>query len=159
MTKKKNIQPEQIHIRWVQVYKNMIDTPESFLNAPFYIKHYRHGIAQQPGMDLENELFRIRMDIAIDGLNENKEDTGVRGNFGIEIVFNIENLNQFISGEGNSFEIDGDFGAVIMGIVYSTARGIIFEKTRGSFLEKIILPVINPAELLNAKEIKEEQNS
>jgi hypothetical protein len=36
-----------------------------------------------------------------------------------------------------------------MGIAYSTARGIILSRTAGTAVDGIILPVIDPAMLLN----------
>lgn len=38
--------------------------------------------------------------------------------------------------------------ATLMGISFSTIRGIIINRTRGSFLDKIYLPIINPTEII-----------
>ncbi|MFA6335927.1 MAG: hypothetical protein WCX48_10345 [Bacteroidales bacterium] len=49
-------------------------------------------------------------------------------------------------------------GASVMGIIYSTARGIILEKTHNSYLNGVILPVIDPGILLNNNLSKEINN-
>jgi len=38
----------------------------------------------------------------------------------------------------------------LVGMTYSTARGIIFAKTQGSFLNKFILPVIDTKVLVKS---------
>lgn len=47
--------------------------------------------------------------------------------------------------------MDSILGTTLMGIVYSTARGIILERTQGTFFNGVILPVINPNKLIKPK--------
>lgn len=42
-------------------------------------------------------------------------------------------------------------GATLLGIAFSTARGIIFERTRGTFFDGVILPVVDPFKVLEEK--------
>jgi hypothetical protein len=44
--------------------------------------------------------------------------------------------------------IEEAIGATIAGISYSTSRGIVLERTLGTDFGGIILPVIDPAELI-----------
>lgn len=45
-------------------------------------------------------------------------------------------------------QIDAALGATLLGTAYSTARGIIFERTRGTYFDGVILPVIDPFKVL-----------
>jgi len=44
----------------------------------------------------------------------------------------------------------------LLGITISTARGIIFSNTKGNQVNKLILPIINPMDLFEAKQSREE---
>ena len=59
-------------------------------------------------------------------------------------------MRDFISYEENKedYTIDSQLGATIAGISYSTARGIVLERTNGTYFNGVILPVLNPRELL-----------
>lgn len=39
--------------------------------------------------------------------------------------------------------------AMLLGIAFSTMRGIIINRTVGSFINKFYLPIINPSEIIN----------
>lgn len=43
---------------------------------------------------------------------------------------------------------------VLIGVSYSTMRGIVIERNRGTFLENIYLPIINPSIFTKKQEIK-----
>lgn len=56
--------------------------------------------------------------------------------------FIVENLSDLIIERPNGeTEINNDLITSVAAISYSTARGIIFEKTNGTFLQGILLPV------------------
>ena len=47
--------------------------------------------------------------------------------------------------------LDAAMGAaVLLGIAFSAARGIIFERTLGTFFDGVILPVVDPFKVLKA---------
>jgi len=61
----------------------------------------------------------------------------------------VDDLDDFKQGVQNGNPvIDGQLVATVMGILYSTARGIILERTRGTFFDGVILPVISPKDLV-----------
>jgi len=46
--------------------------------------------------------------------------------------------------ESGKTYIDKNIGGTLLGIAYSTARGIVLERTQGSYLGGVVLPVIDP---------------
>jgi hypothetical protein len=45
---------------------------------------------------------------------------------------------------------------ILLSVAYSTIRGIIFEKTSGSFMNEFYLPIINPSEVI--RQMQENQD-
>jgi hypothetical protein len=63
----------------------------------------------------------------------------------IEFRFVVENFEDFVKvEEKDEIRIDAALAATLLAMAYSTARGIVFERTRGTFFDGVILPVIDP---------------
>jgi len=58
----------------------------------------------------------------------------------------VENLDEFLVNKKQEapVEIDINLMGTLMGIVYSTSRGIIMQRTQGTILNGVILSVIDP---------------
>lgn len=97
----------------------------------------------------EEKGCRIIFEVDISKINENQV-TLASATFTIKFDFQIENLDTFLnySEDKTSMTADAEIGIALMGIAYSTARGILLSRTAGTVLEGIILPVIDPAVLL-----------
>jgi len=60
-------------------------------------------------------------------------------------IFEIsEGFNEIYNEETKKGELGPDLSATLIGITYSTARGIIYERSKGTFLEYHLLPVVDP---------------
>lgn len=67
-------------------------------------------------------------------------------------LLNSSILTEFQMLRPNIF--DREFLTTFVSIAYSTCRGILFEKTRGHLLNRVILPIVDPAILSSHLEIK-----
>ena len=97
--------------------------------------------------------LKLKIDIQATGLEAGP--IGISGSYTHEIIFSVENLNDFIevkevSGK-SEYMIDAILGATLAGIIYSTVRGIIFSRTQGTSLGVVVLPVIDPQGLIASK--------
>lgn len=94
--------------------------------------------------------MRIRLEIVLEGVDDNDNEIGLHGEYGIEFQLHVENLTEFLeeSENGQGKSIDGKLGPTLLAIVYSTARGIIIERTQATYFNGVILPVIDPNELI-----------
>ena len=153
MTKNK-INPELIRIDHIRIIKSNISVSNQYADYPE--KPYRIVVQhkQNTASDLENKMIRIRLNTILEGRNKTEDKLGITGEFNIEFHMFVENLPDFIVKEDSQEKISSDLGSTLMGIVYSTARGIILERTQGTYLNGVILPVINPQIL-----IKENQST
>ena len=73
----------------------------------------------------------------------------VNAEYKTEYIFTVENLSQFSEKKEEVVLLDTSMAATLMGIAYSTTRGIILTRTQGTLLDGVLLPVLNPKDLIN----------
>lgn len=144
-----SVQPDKIHISRIDIFKNNIEASNDYLNDRVIPASYKFSFSQNTGLDLEQHVVGIRLHILVDSQDENEQTLGLNAHFGIEFELEVENLKDFVQVKNNGkTTLDSVFAATIMGIAYSTARGIIFQTTANTLLSSITLPVIDPSTLL-----------
>jgi len=69
----------------------------------------------------------------------------------VETSFELSPFDQIVqkNDSGNIFITDDSITNTLLGLSFSTARGIVFERLRGSMLQGVLLPVIDPKMLLS----------
>ncbi len=95
-------------------------------------------------------IVGIQVVVNIDAVDDNDNLLPIKGSYTHEIVMKVENLNDFVEvSEGDEkIKIDGLLGATLVGIAFSTIRGIIYIRTQGTSLGTVILPVVDPKRML-----------
>jgi hypothetical protein len=141
------VKPEHISIFKVQVYKSAVDTSIEYLEKPIKPGNFRVGFSQNAAFNLELKNVRIRIETALDGVDVEEKSVGIHGVFGIEFHFHIDNFEDFIEGEDEPKKINNILLETLLSIAYSTTRGIVIERTQGTHLNGVILPIIAPKEL------------
>ena len=154
----KRIKPEKIHLLGATVLKMNINPTQEFLELREEPDNMTVGFSQESRFDFDEGIVLIVLEIKLTGKDQDEKDIGLEGNYSIEFTFKIDNFNEFIvekkettdNKEVTTRQVDGILGGTLMGIAYSTARGIILERTQGTLLgdNGVIIPVINPNELL-----------
>lgn len=90
--------------------------------------------------NLEKQFIRVIINANIIVMkNEHELNAGAK--FEIDNYFSYPDLQKFTSKETEKVLVKSEFAAVVKGLAYSTARGIIYSKLAGTFLEGTILPV------------------
>lgn len=146
--------PEKIHLEGVRIMKSHFEVLEQ--NDQLEITSFAMGFKSEASFDIEEKQNRFRLYVKIKGLNHSQEYIGISGEYHIDFIYYIENLDQFIyweENEGvkageNEFSVSQTLGATIAGISYSTSRGIILDRTQSTDFNGILLPVIDPNRLL-----------
>lgn len=141
------IKPELISIFKVQVFKSVIETSQECLDNPIKPGNFRVGFSQNSAFNIELKSVRIRLEIVLEGIDQEEKPIGVRGNFGIEFHIHVDNFEDFIKEDEGVNKINNLLLGTLLSIAYSTARGIVFDRTQGTHLNGVILPVIDPKEL------------
>jgi hypothetical protein len=69
--------------------------------------------------------------------------------FQIDFHFHIANLSNFYALKTENHPVfSGHLVATLIGICFSTARGIILEKLNNAGIKNILLPIVSPQEML-----------
>jgi hypothetical protein len=105
--------------------------------------------------NLEKNTFGVVMDISY---LINQPDNIITENLKLTVLYEffVENLNDvFIVRTNQDFDIDKNLEITFVSIAISTTRGILFEKTRGTYFSNFLFPLINPADHILSKKIKE----
>lgn len=141
MTKEVKIVPRNIQLFRIEVIESSIrespieKTSEFKINVAHTIMH-----------NLKDERLKIGLHIELNG-KENPET--VRADFVIDFHFKIKNFTDFyVLKENNRLTFSGLLIATLLGLSFSTARGIIFEKFSNTKFQGVILPVVDPKEML-----------
>lgn len=150
---KPGIIPEKIHLVSANIFKANLDTSEAFLEKPRKALAFKFGIGKEVAHDIGKGMARYRLFFTLNAQDEEEKPIGLKVEYGIEFHFHVENFKDFVKeGPGGEVQIDVALGATLLGTAYSTARGIIFERTRGTYFDGVILPVIDPFKVLLEKQ-------
>jgi hypothetical protein len=143
--KVQKIIPEKIHLNHIVIVKNDI----TGINTSLKTLDIQLGVAHTIMHNLKEE--RIKIGLLLDLLSESVEkENNVNMKFNIDFHYKIDDLiNHYELDENNSPIFSGQFIATLLGISFSTARGIIYQKLSDVNLKGIILPVVSPQKMLN----------
>lgn len=150
------IAPEKIQIISIKLLSSNLHTTNDFLDKNRHtLSHVRIDYAQNSSFDVKSKQVRIILNIHLIALNKENKEIGLSGEYELDFIIHVQNFEEFLKKDKNdNFVIDSALGSTLMGIIYSTARGIILERTQGTFFNGVILPVINPNALMMPKNKK-----
>lgn len=139
--------PENIHliqINWIKENTDVI--PEKMDVNPIYNFQITHTMMH----NLEKEIVKIGIFVDMKcELNGNLIYQG--GSYEADFVFKVDQLQSYYQLIENKPLFEGAFVGTLLGISYSTIRGMLYSSWQKSELGKIILPVISIQELMKSK--------
>jgi hypothetical protein len=141
MTNSVKIIPEEITLFHIDILESSIKDVSDKKQGEFNI-----NVAHSTMHNLNDQ--RVKIGLFIDLSTKNNPNSG-KANFRIDFHFHINNLNNF-------YEVKQDkqpvfswlLIATLLGLSFSTARGIIFERLSNTNLKHIILPVVDPKNMM-----------
>lgn len=145
------IKPELISILSIKVYKAIQTTSDDYLNNPVKPAGIELKIGQHTALNVEKKNIRIRLNVQLEATDDEKKPIGLSGEYGIEFQVHVDNLDEFVVRKDEKNLIDRKLGGVLNGIIFSTARGIIYERTSSTLFNGVLLPVIDPNLLMDKK--------
>jgi len=141
--------PDKIHLIDLKVFKSNLETTDDFLSNPVKPVGFNFGFSQRSGFNFENNQVRIVINILLQGMKSENEPVGIKAEYGFDFRYIVDNLKDFvIKGKDKKKTVSGKLGITLISIAYSSTRGIVLERTQGTYLNGIILPIIDPKELL-----------
>jgi hypothetical protein len=148
--------PEKIHINSIRILGGNISAEPSFDTE--MVSSYDVQYAINDELYLKQKSFKFILSIFINALSVNDAHLGAKGEYNIEYIFTIENLEDYIvpNKEPNSpVVLHTSLLHTLLSIVYSTSRGIVLSRTQGTSIDGVVLPVIDTTSLL--KQLLERQ--
>jgi hypothetical protein len=112
------------------------------------VEEMEMDISHQMMHNLEKKKVKLNMQIAF--LCKDKPDQQLAA-FSYDFFYTIDDLELHYQLANEKPLFDGLFVSTLLGITYSTIRGILFQQLTESPLKNIILPVINVPDLLKSK--------
>ena len=140
--KENPILPEDIKIDYIDVVNTYVNDSniDDHLDINFNIAHNtKHN--------LEDE--RIKIELFIDLLSESEK--GVK--FKIDFFYCIDKMSKYytLNDEKTIPTFSSRFIMTLLGISYSTARGVIFQQLQETNFKNLILPVVAPSKILKSR--------
>jgi hypothetical protein len=142
--------PEKIHLLQVKVFQSSLEAEEGFLEEPKLPASFKISITRKVANKVDEGMTRIRLFIKLDGMHPDQEEPlGITAQYGIEFFFRVDNFKDFVRSEAEGeYQIDALLGSTLIGIAFSTARGIVLERLHGTYFGEVVLPVVSPMQLL-----------
>ena len=145
------INPEKLHLFHINIIESSIKDLPNKGKIPFSI-----NVAHTIMHNLKDE--RIKIGLLIDLQTTRAETNNANAHFNIDFHFRIEELKTYFELSEKSEPIfSGALIATLLGVSFSTARGIIYERLSNTNMQGMILPVISPQKMLS-HQIKEDNN-
>ncbi len=151
MSKNKTPKASEIELLKVKTFQSIIQPNNELVDNYREPQGFNFSIKNQIVTSHDRAGIRIRLNILLDAKFEQNSNLSLKGEFGIEFHFHIRNVEQYLEQiENGTIQYNNLAISTIIGIAYSTARGMILQQTQGSFLGKegFLLPIVDPLQLL-----------
>lgn len=149
-----SIQPDKILLTGIILLKCTINSTDEYLENAAKPARIVMELGTSPLFNLDDRKCRFRLHIKLAGQDNTDAILGINAEFLLDFIFEIENMNDFIVHHKEDILVHPLLGSTLLGICFSTARGIVLERTKGTPLAGFILPVINPSKVLFASSDK-----
>ncbi len=141
------IVPSKIHLTNIKTVKENTVLYNGKLEAkPIYDIQVSHSMMH----NLDKELVKIRLYLDVNA-EINGKTINQGGNYEIDFFFKIEDLKDHYQINNEKPLFGGVFVCTLLAISYSTLRGMVFNLWRDTYLNSLILPIINVPDLLKSK--------
>lgn len=116
-------------------------------NAISDLKVFHFDIKIEHKLSVENKIIAVL--IYVDLFNEQRDIK--LGSINSSCIFEVANMPDFIDTKSNNINLPEDFLTTVNSITISTARGIMFNQFKGTFLHNALLPIVDPKSFINQK--------
>jgi len=158
MSESIKIVPEKIQLTSIRILGGHITADPSIDPNNVVGYNVQYGIKDE--FYLQTKSFKFILTVFINALDEKDQQLDAKGEYNIEYVFVVENLEYYIENKNepkNRVILHNVLLHTLLSIVYSTSRGIILSRTQGTSLDGVILPVIDTNLLLKQLDERNKQ--
>ena len=130
----------------------LVEVTEQKLDVKAFKEEKQHklNVGHKLAHNLEDERLKLEL---VFSFNNEADKTLLF--FQIDFHFHISKLANFYELKADNPPVfSGHFVATLIGICFSTARGIILEKLNNAGIKNILLPIVSPQEMLTQNKKK-----
>ncbi len=141
---------EKLFLVDIQVFKAGMEASLEFVDAPKKLARFNVDISQEIAHNSFEKRVRVRILVNISAADDAQNLVeGIKASYGIDCHFVVENIEELVQNNQDGSEaLQLDLAATLFGMAYSTARGIVLERTHGTLMGGVILPIVSPIKVL-----------
>lgn len=140
ISKKSAFDAAKVNFIQLFVRKSNIEFDSSLSNDN--ITGYEMKLGKDIKYNFDDKMCRVILDFEFDSSSDDNEKA--KAVFSIEIHFKIENMEELCVHRDTGVTIDVTLPAHLVGMAYSTSRGIVYERLQSTPFKGLLLPVIDP---------------
>ncbi|OYQ51785.1 hypothetical protein [Flavobacterium aurantiibacter] len=141
------LKPEKIEIVDFKITKGQINSPFDFKEET--VEGHNFNVNFDLGFNVPDKLIKADFSVTVETKSKKQDFEEAIGTFSFVYVFYVDNMEELTKLEpDNTVTINPALGNALAAITYSTSRGILMTRFQGTALSNFILPIINPAKLL-----------
>ena len=139
--------PEDIGLLEFKILRGLIESPPAFDLEE--IESFQFDMGYEMGLNLDDNLVQAEIEFSVESESSDENEAEASGFFRFCFTYQVNKLKKLAKvSKGKVHEVSSDLAIAIASMTYSTSRGILLTRFQGTDLEDFILPVVNPAALL-----------
>jgi len=105
-------------------------------------------VAANFGFNAVVKQSRVIVNVTFEALDSQLAPAGIKGFCVLHVFLGLSNMEKFIIKNADGSEsFAREVANIMVGLAYSTCRGIVFARTQGTIIGPIMLPVVDPSTL------------
>ena len=136
-------------IKEMKILKNYLLEPDETITNGFDRENLRLGLNIDFTFDLESSIFKVLIMPAYHYING--DSSTALFEFAFLTDYEIVDMKKYVVINDKEVVFPSELIYSLVGLAYTSARGAIFAKTQGSFLNQMILPFINVKEVVDRR--------
>lgn len=149
--------PEKIHIKSIRILSGNINADPLFDTNKVTGYDVQYAIYDE--FYPNEKSFKFILSVYITAVSDNNLQLGAKGEYNIEYILRVENIDDYImkSDRSSAIVLHNILLHTLLSIVYSTSRGIVLSRTQGTSIDGVVLPVIDTNTLLRQLQERQRQ--
>lgn len=91
-------------------------------------------------IDIQNHLIHVIVNISV----FTKDSTNELARLSVLCIYEVQNIEEIVSKEGIDIQLPDPVVFTLNSIAISTARGIMYSYFKGTYLNDVLIPIVDP---------------
>ncbi len=112
------------------------------------IAGFEIGSATNIGINEAQKVLQLQLALTLQAIDNQQKKLNYQASIESLFSFYVDNLEDFVIEQDNEKLYQGELAATLVGISYSTLRGMLPFVAKGTPIEQFLLPIVNPSLLI-----------